>query len=92
MGFTLSKTVTPLKTYPSLGGAALQIAQESIDVTYSAVSIISLSADRCTIRYSIAVPGGEMPGYGEHAFTYSGTGSPLDEGETSLQQSLENAS
>ena len=91
MSFTLSKTVTPLKTYPALGNASLQVDPETIDVEYTAISIISLSASRCTIRYSIAVPGGEMPGYGEHAFTYSGTGSPLDEGETSLRLSLENA-
>lgn len=89
MSFTLSKTVTPLKTYPALGAAALQIAQETIDVTYTAISIISLSGSRCTMRYSISVPGGEMPGYGEHEFIYSGTGNPMDEGETSLWQALE---
>lgn len=91
MSFTIQKTVTPLKVYTSLLGAAARGDEEVVAVTYSIVSIISLIGTTCVVEYSVDLDNGAMSGRGEFSFAYSGAGNPLEEAEEELKMSLSEA-
>ncbi|QLT08175.1 hypothetical protein HV299_07190 [Klebsiella grimontii] len=88
MSFSVKKTVTPLKVFSSLLGAAIRGDSEEINVTYEITSIISLSGTEGVAEYSVEPEGAAMTGRGEFPFIYSGSGNPLEEAENALRDSL----
>ena len=88
MSFQKKITVTPVKNYDAFGGMKMPGADEEMTVTFSAEALVSLVGSLCTVRYSMTTDGALSPGYAEIEFQYSGTGSPLEEAETTLKASL----
>ncbi|WP_370607519.1 hypothetical protein [Klebsiella pneumoniae] len=62
MSFTIKKTVTPLKVYHSLLGAAIAGESEEISVTYEVTSILSLSDLVGVAEYTVTPEGAAMNG------------------------------
>ncbi|MEW9344360.1 hypothetical protein AB2709_14425 [Klebsiella quasipneumoniae] len=87
MSFTLQKTVTPVKTYPSLRGAAINGEEESHAVVYSVTSV-SLSGNHAYAEYTVTPEGASFSGNGVFEFTYSGEGNPTEEAERKLKDYL----
>lgn len=86
MSFTINKVVTPIKTYPSLMGAAVRGDTETLSVEYSVTSIVSLAGNTGIAEYSVTPDGADLPGMGTIDFQYSGVGNPLDEAEKALKE------
>ncbi|HBW2812212.1 TPA: hypothetical protein MEW06_001567 [Klebsiella pneumoniae] len=85
MSFSVEKTVAPVKSYPSLMGAAIRGEREALSVVYAVTSIISLAGSTGIAEYSVTPEGAELSGMGTIEFQYSGTGNPLDEAEEALK-------
>jgi hypothetical protein len=88
MSFIVSSSVTPMKVYNSLKGAAIVGAAETIDVTYEVTSILSLSGTTGVAEYTVTPEGASLSGTGQIEFTYSGTGNPITEAEAALQTAM----
>lgn len=88
MSFSVQKKVTPVKTYPSLLGAAIRGKEEKITVTYTVTSIVSLTDKIAVAEYSVSPEGASLCGVGNFEFLYSGSGNPLEEAEEALKDSL----
>lgn len=88
MSFSVTKTVSGVKTFPSLGGAAIKSEEETLNVVYEITSILSLSGLNGVAEYTVTPDGCNLSGTGILEFTYSGTGNPITEAETVLQESL----
>lgn len=88
MAFTLSKVVSSADYYGALGIVDTSAASEkTVDVTYEAVRLDSLIGTVARVIYTTRV-GTSNAIFNEFEFEYSGTGNPLEEGETALQASL----
>ncbi|WP_301620335.1 hypothetical protein [Klebsiella africana] len=84
MSFTVTKDVQELVSYPELG-ASCQLVTVSKEVTYSAKRLVSLSDAGAQVLFNVNVGDSFTPGEYYHTFSYSGTGNPLEEAESSLQ-------
>ncbi|MFK1621071.1 hypothetical protein [Klebsiella pneumoniae] len=89
MSFSVEKTVAPIKSYPSLMGAAIRGARETLTVTYAVTSIISLMGSTGIAEYSVTPEGADFSGTSTIEFQYSGTGNPLDEAEEALKTTID---
>lgn len=87
MSFTLQKTVTATKSYPSLQNVLKQGEEEIIEVTYEVHTIISLTGAMGIAEYSVSIPNADKLGSGVVEFAYKG-GSPFEEAEQVLKASL----
>lgn len=88
MSFSLQVTVTPVKQYNSLLGAAIMGTPETLNVVYTITGISSLMDNLGVASYTVTPEGSAMDGNGIIEFEYSGTGNPLVEAETALKKSL----
>lgn len=88
MSFTVTKSVKCIASYPEYG-AESEVATVDKTVTFSARQVVSLDAENnAQVLFDVEVDGASVTGTYYHSFTYSGTGSPIEEAETSLQASL----
>lgn len=92
MSFSLQVTVTPVKQYNSLLGAAIMGTPETLNVVYTVTGISSLIGNAGVASYTVSPEGSAMDGNGIIEFEYSGTGNPLVEAENALQKSLTSVS
>lgn len=88
MTFSITKIVTPVKVYPTAGGANTRLPDETIAITYTATDVVAISNGRCWIQYKTSIDGVASDGGGVFEFPYSGSGDPLTEGEEKLKESL----
>ena len=84
MSFTVTKEVKELVSYPELG-ASCQLTTVSKNITYTAKRLVSLSDAGAQVLFNVSVGDSLTPGEYYHTFSYSGTGNPLEEAESSLQ-------
>lgn len=89
MSFSVEKTVAPVKSYPSLMGAAIRGERETLTVVYAVTSIISLVGNNGIAEYSVTPEGADLSGTGTIEFQYSGTGNPLEEAELALKTTID---
>ncbi|HBW8444051.1 TPA: hypothetical protein GM641_13450 [Klebsiella pneumoniae] len=87
MSFTVTKEVKELVSYPELGASCLLVTV-SKEVTYAAKRLVSLSDAGAQALFDVYVGDSVTPGEYYHTFSYSGTGNPLEEAESSLQALL----
>lgn len=88
MSFTVTKSVKCIASYPEYG-AESEVTTVDKTVTFSARQVVSLDAENnAQVLFDVEVEGASVTGTYYHSFTYSGTGSPIEEAETSLQASL----
>lgn len=88
MAFSVTQKLAVSKSYP---GMVLEVPQgeEDTEVTYTATSINSFSPDgMCTINYTITISGETSVWIRQFEFKYSGTGNPVEEGESALLKSI----
>lgn len=87
MSFTIKKTLQVNKSYPAL---LLEIpgATEDVDVTYEVVALERMSGNTATVWYTFSVGGATSGWKRQFDFQYDGTGSPIEEGEKALKESL----
>lgn len=85
MSFTVTKSVKCIASYPEYG-AESEVNTVDKMVTFSARQVVSLDAENnAQILFDVEVDGASVTGTYYHSFTYSGTGSPIEEAETSMQ-------
>lgn len=88
MSFIVTKSINCISSYPEYG-AESEVATVDKTVTFSARQVVSLDAENnAQVLFDVEVDGASVTGTYYHSFTYSGTGSPIEEAETSLQASL----
>lgn len=88
MSFTVTKSIKCIASYPEFG-AESEIANVDKLVKFSARQVVSLDAENnAQVLFDVEVDGASVTGTYYHSFTYSGTGSPIEEAETSLQASF----
>lgn len=88
MSFTLSKNVEVQKVYTGLGGAFVTVANEDLEVTYQVTDLISVSAGKAWVQYTVSFNGMSGNGSGVFEFEYTGSGDILAEGEIALKEKL----
>ncbi|ENJ8539728.1 TPA: hypothetical protein ACIJVJ_003110 [Raoultella planticola] len=84
----MTQTITPVKTYETLGGATVNCAPETIEVTYTALNLFSLVNGVATVDFNLSLPGGVTAGRLQFSFDYSGSGNLMETAETELQRHL----
>ncbi|EPM0685536.1 hypothetical protein WJE63_004446 [Klebsiella pneumoniae] len=90
MAITAIKTLSKSSLYPGIG-ASSSPTEESVSVSYTAVTVIRLTADNaCQVQFNVLPAGCDNPGTMIFDFTFSGTGNPLEEAEAALKLSLDN--
>ena len=88
MSFTVTKSIKCIASYPEFG-AESEIATIEKLVTFYARQVVSLDAENnAQVLFDVEVDGASIAGVYYHSFAYSGTGSPIEEAELSLQASL----
>ncbi|HHI1665168.1 TPA: hypothetical protein ACQ8SJ_004781 [Klebsiella pneumoniae] len=88
MSFTVTKSVKCIASYPEYG-AESEIATVDKLVKFSARQVVSLdAANNAQVVFDVSVEGASIAGVYYHSFAYSGTGSPIEEAELSLKDSL----
>lgn len=88
MSFTVTISIKCISSYPEYG-AESEIATIDKLVTFSARQVVSLdAANNAQVVFDVSVDGANTPGIYYHSFIYSGTGSPIEEAESSLEASL----
>ncbi|EPO5333770.1 hypothetical protein JQ801_02930 [Klebsiella variicola subsp. variicola] len=88
MSFTVTKSIKCISSYPEYG-AESEIATIEKLVTFSARRVVSLDAENnAQVVFDVEVDGASATGVYYHSFTYSGAGSPIEEAESTLRESL----
>ncbi|WPJ48981.1 hypothetical protein RCIP0012_00205 [Klebsiella phage RCIP0012] len=88
MSFTVTKSIKCISSYPEYG-AESEISTVDKLVKFSARQVVSLDAENnAQVLFDVEVDGATVQGVYYHSFTYSGTGSPIEEAELSLKDSL----
>lgn len=88
MSFTVKKNIKRITSYPEFGAESEVAAIEKL-VTFSARQVVSLDAENnAKVLFDVEVDGASIAGAYYHSFVYSGTGSPIEEAESSLEASL----
>lgn len=88
MTITSTKKLSKSSLYPSTGASSSPV-EESVLVSYTAVTVIRLTADNaCQVQFNVLPEGCDNPGAMIFDFVYSGSGNPLSEAESALAASL----
>ncbi|HGS6878209.1 Uncharacterised protein [Klebsiella variicola] len=88
MSFTVTKSIKCISSYPEYG-AESEISTIDKLVTFTARQVVSLdAANNAQVVFDVEVDGASIAGVYYHYFTYSGTGSPIEEAESTLRESL----
>lgn len=88
MSFTVTKSIRCIASYPEFGAESEVTTIEKL-VTFYARQVVSLDAgNNAQVLFDVEVDGATVQGVYYHSFTYSGTGSPIEEAELSLKDSL----
>ncbi|HDO7161484.1 MULTISPECIES: hypothetical protein [Klebsiella/Raoultella group] len=88
MSFTVTKSVKCIASYPEYG-AESEITTVNKLVKFSARQVVSLDAENnAQVLFDVEIEGASITGTYYHSFTYSGTGSPIEEAERSLGNAL----
>ena len=77
MSFTVTKSIKCIASYPEFGAESEVTTIEKL-VTFYARQVV----------FDVGIDGASVKGVYYHSFTYSGTGSPIEEAELSLKDSL----
>ncbi|WP_374746600.1 hypothetical protein AAHX80_27070 [Klebsiella variicola subsp. variicola] len=88
MSFTVTKSIKCIASYPEFGAESEVTTIDKL-VTFSARQVISLDAENnAQVLFDVEVDGASITGVYYHSFSYSGTGSPIEEAELSLKETL----
>ncbi|SBH69232.1 hypothetical protein [Klebsiella variicola] len=88
MSFTITKSIKCISSYPEYGAESEITAVEKL-VTFTARQVVSLdAANNAQVVFDVEVDGASVTGVYYHSFTYSGMGSPIEEAESNLRESL----
>lgn len=88
MSFTVTKSIKCIASYPEFGAESEVTTIEKL-VTFTARQVVSLDAENnAQVLFDVEVDGASIPGVYYHSFSYSGTGSPIEEAEAALKASL----
>lgn len=88
MSFTVTKNIKCIASYPEFGAESEVTTIEKL-VTFYARQVVSLDAENnAQVLFDVEVDGASITGVYYHSFAYSGTGSPIEEAESSLEASL----
>lgn len=88
MPFTIVTSVKRVTSYPEYGASCDPIVeQESVTFTASRVTGLD-AAGAAQVVFDVSIDGTATSGSYYHSFTYSGTGSPIEEAEKSLKEAL----
>ncbi|HBZ8404134.1 TPA: hypothetical protein MM347_001262 [Klebsiella pneumoniae] len=88
MSFTVTKSIKCISSYPEYGAESEVTTIEKL-VTFYARQVVSLDAENnAQVIFDVEVDGATVQGVYYHSFTYSGTGSPIEEAGLSLKDSL----
>ncbi|HGV3508111.1 TPA: hypothetical protein ACNGZA_003748 [Klebsiella michiganensis] len=88
MSFTIQRLMINKDSASSLG-VQLDSSAESVEVTYTAKSVVFVSNAIATIEFEVAVSGYDTIGIRHIDCPYSGGDSPLEEAEEFLKQAIE---
>lgn len=88
MSITVKQTIVQQVSAPSLG-IVISESEASVDITYTAKSVMFLSGNMATVEFEAAVEGGLQAGSRVIDCAYSGNGNPLDEAEAGLKAKIE---
>lgn len=88
MSFTVTKSIKCITSYPEFGAESEVTTIEKL-VTFYARQVVSLDAENnAQVIFDVEVDGASITGVYYHSFTYSGDGSPIEEAESTLRESL----
>ncbi|MDU7171071.1 MAG: hypothetical protein E6280_24330, partial [Klebsiella sp.] len=73
---------------PSLG-IVISESEISVNITYTAKSVMFLSGNMATVEFETSVEGGLQTGNRVIDCAYSGNGNPLDEAEAGIKAKIE---
>lgn len=87
MTFKIKQEVKVVKTFPDFA-VTNEAVEETQELTITATNVMAISASGMTlVLFTVQIGEGGI-GQTSHEFKYSGTGNPLEEAETSLQEKL----
>ena len=87
MSITVKQTIVQQVSAPSLG-IVISESEASVDITYTAKSVMFLSGNMATVEFETSVEGGLQVGSRVIDCAYSGNGNPLDEAEAGLKAKI----
>ncbi|HCJ5588290.1 TPA: hypothetical protein NV698_002769 [Escherichia coli] len=88
MSFTVTKSIKCIASYPEFGAESETTNVDKL-VKFSAKQVVSLDAkNNAQVVFDVSVDGASVAGVYYHSFTYSGSGSPIEEAESTLRESL----
>ncbi|MEQ5194610.1 hypothetical protein [Klebsiella pasteurii] len=88
MSITVKQTIVQQVSAPSLG-IVISESEASVDITYTAKSVMFLSGNMATVEFETSVEGGLQVGSRVIDCSYSGNGNPLIEAEVGLKAKIE---
>ncbi|EPK5054407.1 hypothetical protein [Klebsiella pneumoniae] len=88
MSITVKQTIVQQVSAPSLG-IVISESEISVNITYTAKSVMFLSGNMATVEFETSVEGGLQTGSRVIDCAYSGNGNPLDEAEAGLKAKIE---
>ena len=88
MSITVKQTIVQQISAPSLG-IVISESEISVNITYTAKSVMFLSGNMATVEFETSVEGGLQTGSRVIDCAYSGNGNPLDEAEAGLKAKIE---
>lgn len=87
MSVTVSQKILTSKKYDDLGVIASTDA-ETVDVTYTAVNVDSITTSGATAYFDVHIGGSKTNKRFAFTFSYTGSGNPLDQAESALKTYL----
>ncbi|HBR1444671.1 TPA: hypothetical protein L9L55_003643 [Klebsiella quasipneumoniae subsp. quasipneumoniae] len=88
MSITVKQTIVQQVSAPSLG-IVISESEISVNITYTAKSVMFLSGNMATVEFETSVEGGLQTGNRVIDCAYSGNGNPLIEAEDGLKAKIE---
>lgn len=87
---TIARKITQQNSASALG-FQIEEAEDTVEVTYTAKSIVFISGDIATVEFEVSVAGYEQIGIRHIDCPYSEGENPLDEAEAALKVKIEGA-
>lgn len=84
MSFTIKQKLNQVIGFPDKG-ITVQIGEVEKDVTYTAKRVINFDGDTVTCEYDIEIDGAVSEEKYRLTFKYSGSGNPLEQADSELQ-------